>query len=333
MNDRRSYRMDLNTQRCRTYWCRENYINNYKSNMVKNTLLIVICLSECVFCISTYLYDVENFHATGKLNHTNRRDVTHPIAILNHGFSTSRRYTMSLGDPIIRISNTITAISVSSIFLSVNLLTQYLVHTYSYYQREIKLKQKIIISISFLSMLFILGLIKPTILFQYILIFLWIISQSIMLCTATIKLQKLLKQRLKDSITHENQSISVIRYYQLVYREYRFGSVVLSISFFLQMVEFSINLLQPVVITGMIYLEERYPSYIFAYGLTLSSFEEVFLSIGLSMLIIPYLIVSIRRLIRYLREAYKKNTRNLGKNLRIQKLLQNNYTAYNRPRY
>ena len=328
MNDRRRYRMDLNTQRCRTYWCRENYINNYKSNKIKNTLLIVICLSECVFCISMYFYDL------GNLNHTPRRHA-HRLDLFDHEFSTSRRYTESLRNPIIRISNTLTAISVCTIFLSVNLLTQYLVHTYSYYQRVFKLKQKIFVSISFLSILFILGLIKPTILFQYILTFLWIISQFIMLCTATNKLQKLLKQRLKDSITHENQSISVIRYYQLAYREYRFGSVILSISLFLQMVGFSLSFLQPVVIeiAEIIHLKEMFPSCVAAYELILSSLEVVFLSIGLSMLIIPYFIVSIRLLIRRIRKTYKKNISNLGKSLRIQQLLQNNYNAYNRCHY
>ena len=328
MNDRRRYRMDLNTQRCRTYWCRENFINNYKSNKIKNTLLIVICLSECVFCISTYFYEV------GKLNHSPRRHA-HRFDLFDHEFLASRRYTESLRNPIILISNTITVVSVSSIFLFVNLLTQYLVHTYSYYQREFKLKQKIIISISFFSFLLILGLIKPTILFQYILTSLWIISQFIILCTATNKLQKLLKQRLKDSITHENQSISVIRYYQLAYREYRFGSVILSISLFLQMVGFSLSFLQPVVIeiAEIIHLKEMFPSCVAAYDLVISSLEEVFLSIGLSMLIIPYFIVSIRRLIRYLRKTYKKNSSNLGKNLRIEQLLQRNYHAYNRSHY
>ena len=126
-----------------------------------------------------------------------------------------------------------------SIFLFVNILTQYLVHTYSYYQRVFKLNQKIIISISFLIILFILGLIKPLILLQYTLTSLLIISQFIILCNATSKLQKLLKQRLNDSITHENQSVSVIRYYQLAYREYRLCSVILLTSLFFQMVGFS----------------------------------------------------------------------------------------------
>ena len=308
--------MKLTTQYYRTNWCRESYIKNYWSNMVKNTLLIMICLCECILCISAYFYDLGILSQGTQL---------HRKYNSRYEFSTTRRYTEteSLRNPIIQISNTITAIPVCTIFLFVKLLTQYLVHTYSYYQREFKLKQKIIISISFLSFLLILGLIKPTILFQCILTSLWIISQFIILCTATNKLQKLLKQRLKDSITHENQSISVIRYYQLAYREYKFGSVILSISLFLQMVGFSMSFLQPIIIeiAEIIHLKEMFPSCVAAYDLVISSLEEVFLSIGLSMLIIPYLIVSIIRHNYKISQKYiPKNTSNLGKNLRIPQL-------------
>ena len=260
MKDRKKYKLILNTQHSRTNWCRENEAKNYNSNKVKNTLLIMICLSECVLIMSMCLYEF------GKWNQTTRKHPHHlKISDLNHEFSVSRRYTESLRNPIVLISNTITAISACSIFLFVNILTQYLVHTYSYYQRVFKLKHKIIISISFLTILFILGLIKPLILLQYTLTSLLIISQFIILCNATNTLQKLLKQRLKDSITHENQSVSVIRYYQLAYREYRLSSVILLISLFFQMVGFSINLIQPVVmeIFDLINLKETFLSNVY----------------------------------------------------------------------
>ena len=218
-------------------------------------------------------------------------------------------------NPIILISNTITAISVCSIFLFVNILTQYLVHTYSYYQRVFKLKQKIIKSISLLTILFILGF-EPLILLQYTLTSILIISQFIILFTETNKLQKLLKQS-QDSITHENQSVSVIRYYQSAYREYRLSSVILLISLFFQMIAFLINFIEPVVmvIVDLINLEETFHSCVQVYDLMISTLEIVFLSIGLSMLIIPYCIVSIRRLIRYFRKMHEKNIRNSSKQL------------------
>ena len=326
MKDRKKHILKFNTKYCRTIWSRKKDAKNYNSNKVKNTLLITICLSECVLIMSMCLYEFGKWNQT-TLEHPHHFKI---IFDLNHEFLVSRKYTESLRNPIILISNTTSAISVCSIFLFVNILTQYLVHTYSYYQRVFKLNQKIFISISFLTILFILGLIKPLILLQYTLTSILIISQFIILCNATSKLQKLLKQRLNDSITHENQSVSVIRYYQLAYREYRLCSVILSISLFLQMVSFSINLIQPVVteILDLINLQETFPSYVYAYDLMISTLEMLFLSIGLSMLIIPYCIVSIRRLIRSLRRIHKKNTRNLGKNTRIQQLLQNNYDAY-----
>ena len=331
MKDRKGYKLKLNTQYYRTEGFRENYIKNYNSNKVKSTLLITLCLSELFLIISGYMYEFGRWsHRTREQSH--QFEITTSII---HEVLTTRRYTESIRNHIILISNTITAISVSSIFLFVNILTQYLVHTYTYYQREFKLKRKIIISILYLSVLFILGLIKPIILLQYILIFLLIISQFVILCIATNKLQKLLKQRLKDSITHENQSVSVIRYYQLAYREYKFGSIILLISLFLQMVGFSINFIQPVIkeIIDVIHLIELFPSYVSIYDLMISTLEQVFLSIGLSMLIIPYFIVSIRRLIRYLRKVYKNNTNNLGNNTRTQRLLQFNYEAYYRSHY
>ena len=118
-------------------------------------------------------------------------------------------------------------------------------------------------------------------------------------------------------------------------REYRLSSVILLISLFFQMVGFSINLIQPVVmeIFDLINLKETFLSNVYVYDLMISTLEIIFLSIGLSMLIIPYCIVSIRRLIRYLKKIHEKNTRNLGKNTIIQQLLQNNYDAYYRSHY
>ena len=331
MKDREKHKLKFNTQYCRTIWCRENEAKNYNSNKVKNTLLITICWSECVFIMSMYLYKF------GIWNQTTREHPHHLNIIfdLKHDFLVSKRYTESLRNPIVLISNTMNAISACSIYLFVNILTQYLVHTYSYYQRMFKLKQKTIISISFFTILFILGLIKPLILLQYTLTSIMIIYKFITLSSATNTLQKLLKQRLKDSINHENQSVSVIRYYQLAYREYRLCSVILLTSLFFQMVGFSINLIQPVImeILDLINLKEMFPSYVYVYDLMISTLEIIFMSFGLSTLIIPYCIVSIRRLIRYLRKIYEKNTRKLGKNTIIQQLLQNNYDAYHRSHY
>ena len=101
MKERKKYKLILNTQYCRTNWCRENEAKNYNSNKVKNTLLITICLSECVLIMSMCLYEL------GRWNQTTHE---HPhqlkIIDLNHEFSVSRRYTDSLRNPIVLISNT-----------------------------------------------------------------------------------------------------------------------------------------------------------------------------------------------------------------------------------
>ena len=119
MKDREKHILKFNTKYCRTNWSREKDAKNYNSNKVKNTLLITICLSESVLIMSMCLYEFGKWNQT-TLDHPHHLKITFD---LNHEFLVSRKYTESLRNPIILISNTMSAISVCSIFLFVNTLT------------------------------------------------------------------------------------------------------------------------------------------------------------------------------------------------------------------
>ena len=336
IKDNKKKKIELKTQK--PEYMLENHMKNFSSNRTKKILLIAICMSECALVLSIYLYQIGKFDMIG-----NAHPYQSPQSSFIHlnEFHVYARYTNSLSHGVIRVSNVISTSSIYATFLFVRILTQFLIHQYSYYKSSLKLKRKLIFAISLLVTLSILGLIRPLILLQYALTVLVIIYEFIFIAILTKRLLRLLKQRLNDARLHENQSYRVVLYYRIAYADYKYSSTALLLALFFQVIAFSINFLHPIVMTLVVYPSMEFngvftiprtsmyviPQFAQEYDMIISSLEAIFLTTGYSLLIAPYLLVSLRRFFRYIKRRSGCSDVSV-KNSKFQKLLKNNHDAY-----
>ena len=178
-------------------------------------------------------------------------------------------------------------------------------------------------------------------LFHYILILTVVSYEYFLIIYETKSLLRLLKQRLKDATSHDYHGIQVIRYYKLAYTDYKQGSTVLLVAFLLQVIGLSINLIHPVFLSIIIHwdmgmksifaipmsMTHQFPTYALTYNLIISSFVELVMSVGFSLLTIPYLIVSLGYTFRLVKKIIS-NTRHSSHNPIVRRLLENNQNAY-----
>ena len=337
LKDRKMHKMVIKNQICRPKYLLGNKVKNFDTNRIRNILLIIICLSECALVLSFILYQV------GKQKLVENKHPFHKRKLkVLHEFLVNERYFNSLRNWVILVSIVINTTFTYSIFLFVRILTQFLIHQYSYYKSPLNLKRKLTFSISLLILLSILGLIRPLILLQYALTVLVIIYEFIFIAILTKNLLKLLKQRLDDARLHENQSYRVVLYYRIAYADYKYSSTALLLAFFFQVIAFSINFIHPIVMVLIVNPDIEFsvlfctphhslhdtPIYAQEYNLFVSSLEELFMTLTLNLLIAPYLIVSLRRLFRYINNIRSASREIAVTNSRIQALLRNNNDAY-----
>ena len=324
LKDKKSHKMTMKYQNSKPDYLLKNKVKIFNTNKTKNILLILICLSECAIVLSFILYQV------------GKQEIHHPFhkRFHFHQFLVETRYIGSLKNWVIRISNVITTTALCALFLLVRILTQFLIHQYSYYKSSLKLKRKLIFAISLLVIISILGLIRPLILLQYALTVLVIIYEFIFIAILTKRLLRLLKQRLNDARLHENQSYRVVLYYRIAYADYKYSSTALLLALFFQVIAFSINFLHPIVMMLVVYPNMEFNgvrrTHIFAqeYDSMVSSLEQIFLTICFILLISPYLIVSLRCIIQYIKKIRSADRQVPRRSSRVQRLLDDNYNAY-----
>ena len=313
-----------------------NLKNNFISNRIKNNFLIAICTCECIIVLSFLFY--HNYTGTVDSSYAQQERQFKK----SHIFLANIRFFHALTVASVHISNSITAITMYALFTFVRILTQHLVHQYNYYRSDLKLRSKLCVSISLIVFFSILGLIRVLMLFHYILVLIVMSYEYSLIVHETKSLLHLLKQRLKDATSHDNQGIQVIRYYKIAYTDYKQGSAVLLVAFLLQVIGLSINLIHPVFLSIILHwdmgmesifaipmsMSHHFPTYALAYNLVISFLVELVMSGGFSLLTIPYLIVSLRCVFRLVKKKITSSTRHSNHNPIVRRLLENNHNAY-----
>ena len=332
-----------------------NDLRNLYSKKVRNIFLIAICLSECIIFLSLLVNELLYYQLRERSIEISSFASFESFASFASFTSFTKSYLIridfefyhSMNYVQLRIFQTLTTTSFYTLFLSVRILTQYLVHQYSYYKLPFWFKFKLAISLLIIFSLFICGVVRQLVLIHFICIVLVVIYEFICICIATKKLRLLLTQRLNDAIMHENQSTDVIRYYKIANKDYKLFSTVLLIALFLQTIGFSMVCIHPIVVTifafpnswieSILYLPQKdigahfYAHHIaVAYSLIVSSIEEVFITTGFSLQVIPYFLVSFIRLIRNIKKKVIANRNIPRENSLLTELIEENQVAYRR---
>ena len=320
-----------------------NMVKNFFSNQVKNMFLISICVCEFLF-VSSFV-----INQLGRLVVLHGRNVTkeintNPYRHIQYGYTLNHRFYYPRSYLYFRFSTLLTSISIYTMFISVRILTQYLTHQYSFYKSELRMKRRIALPLISALILVTLGLIPPLLFLHFILIVPAIVYEFLLCIIATKKLSRSLKQRLFDAKNHEAQSYDVIRYYTIANKEYKLCSTVLLTFLLLHVIALSILYIHPLVMTCVILKSECFSiflhgsdnkwktsptnPYAYSYNDTICSLSEIMITIGFSLQIIPYFLVSIRRMKRYIANKLNSDKHTSRKSSLTEKLIRNNNEAY-----
>ena len=295
-----------------------NTMNNFRSNRIKNCLLLAICLSESgitVMLVSNQLMILLSIL---------REEIGYKIQYLiatTGNFASYHELENSTSTRLCSISILTTTCLLA--FL-IRILTQYIVYQYSYYKPRLSLKFEIYISLSCLFFLFLMAtfiqLLKT---FNVCIVFL-LCYEYILLVIASRKLCLLLKQRLSDAIIHEYQSNYVILYYRIGYKDYKICSTVMLIALFAQYLGISLYCFNMLFSAEIVYYY-RYSNEIVLF---INAIELCFLTLGTSIQILVYMMVSFRRLFRCIKSRININGSISSQRSSIQSMIERNYMAY-----
>ena len=199
------------------YWL--NAMKNFKSNRIRNILLLAICTSEIVM---TALLVYNKFNTL----------LENSWLYENVGYSIVMTF-IGCGILSYNIFATYSFAGCVITFLF-RILTQYMVYQYSYYKPYLNLKLELYISITcFIALIFLVAVFYFYNLFITCCLFL-LIYEFIQCALAGRKLCFLLGQCLYDAIRHENQNKFVIFYYKIAHREYRICFAIMLVAIFFQ---------------------------------------------------------------------------------------------------
>ena len=294
-----------------------NTMNNFRSNRVKNCLLLSICLAESGMSgmlisnqLITYLLVlVGNIKdKIGNLEENTAHFATYDDL---ERFTLGRLYSISILTTICLLA-----------FL-VRILTQYMVYQYSYFKPCLNLKFEIYISLSCLFFLFSMATFLQLLMIFYVCTVFLLFYEYILLIIASRKLCLLLKQRLSDAILHENQSNNVILYYRIGYKDYKICSTVMLISLFTQYVGIILYCFNTMFGSVSLYTDHYLMQYLFTNAIELFLF-----TLGTSIQILVYLIVSIRRLFRYIKSRVNIKGQTSSQRSFIQYMIERNEPQY-----
>ena len=207
------------------------------------------------------------------------------------------------------------------------ILTQYLCQEFNFfYDRTFKLSTTFKRTCLLLLFIFILGLFRYTIILQWIISCIVMFREFICYFKSTKLLINLLYMRYFDARNHEEQSSSVVRYYAFAYLEFKVGSCFVVTSFFfhvMSLIGFTVfSILWFIVsspdkwvrvFTMNEYIQD-FDSLPYRYQQQLLVFSEVYelmellsLAFGWSLLVIPYLIISLKLLYSRFRSSMQQS--------------------------
>ena len=334
-----------------------NAMKNFKSNRIKNILLLAICVSEVVMNAILVLDKADGFISD---------EESYPTYGWLTYFISSGIITFELDIDTFTPNNIFAAFTFSQCVLTflIRILTQYMVYQYSYYKPYLNTKLELYITISCYVTL-ILTVVAFELHHIFLICCLFLMNYEFIRCAiAGRELSLLLRQRLYDAIRHENESDSVILYYKIAHKEYKLCFSIMLVATFLQNLALSILIILQCFIYGDIMKYEinennivyeyeynyeyshnnSFPSYhsaaSYSLGIYMSNYMSMYLwlipmttvvfGLGSSIQILPYLIVSFRRIFRYIHNRRMRNKEFDSYRSSLKPLIKANNLAYNK---
>ena len=316
-----------------------NIIKNAQIRRVRNTFFPAICISECILCISLVLENVAK-HKAHK-DHFHQSRLSHWFHMFYFGFK--HEFFHLLNSIFMRVAAMLISTSFYSVLTFIRLLTEFLCSNYDYFDANPYIRAKLLLSFGLIPILIILGLFRQLILFFGIIITFAILMQFILFLIASRKLRKLLFKRLFDAHNFESHPQYVINYFKRSLLNYKYASIILMVYLLLQLIGYTVHLSLSFIIT-FVYLPRQWLDYILygpkssipryypridAYDHIATDSIQILLTLGTTIQVVPYLLVSIKLVISNFRKKFGNVQRYYDKVL-IEKLIAKNNNSYMR---
>ena len=317
-----------------------NTMENIRSNSIKNAFLIAICVSE-ISITGMLIIDILCKKSINCKSNPGCTDGNIQLSLELTTISPFSSYAMLQWSVLFRMFSTSITLAFYAMAFFIRILTQYLSYQYSYFKPHLNSKFEIYISFTCLIILFFMSVVLQLVIIYHICIVLLLIYEYILLAVESRKLCLLLKQRLSDAILHENQNEYVILYYKIAYKDYKYCSIVMLTALgaqYLGMSLYCINLIfmtyfQDYLMdhTTFLYYTRngplRIPS-IFIPNIYMNALDLILITLGTSIQILVYSIVSIRRSFRYIKSRININGEVASSRSYIQSRIDKNNSAY-----
>ena len=317
-------------------------VKNSNTKIVKNSFLLAISSLEWIsilIMISTTIFD--NMDHILKPRDRNIEEIR-PFALdAIHALYNSAKSSVQS-----RIFTTDFFIIFALLpLILIRILTQYLRQQYAFYSnKSFSLKRKFRPPIAMLIFLFLLGLIRQLIIFQWITFCLFFAYEFFYFTKATKCLCNLLYKRYFDAKTHEYQAKSIVRYYRQAYLEFKICSCILVASLFFQLLSlifliifslFGIFLASPNDEIQLLFMNvdtlapysflQHYQQQLKIFESACSSIELISLSLAYGLLVLPYGLMSLKVCLIAVRTRVAKSRDYPNHELIRQMIINNNY--------
>ena len=312
-------------------------IKNSERKLIKTVFLAAICTIEWIIYLSAVSLAI-------KVSTEYIIKTKHLFIPITH---TTNLFKIFEGNLCIRVFVSFFLTFLSLILPLLRILTQYLCQQYSFFSDpSFKLSIKFRRIGVLLLLIFALGIKRQTIIFQWTLVFIYMVYELGCYIKATKTLCNLLSKRYFDAKTHENQLDSVIVYYKKNHLEFLIGSIAIQTSLIIHLVCMVIFIVFSVVylltvspntwmdvllmnekIGSVTDLPQNIQDYISVVSKLTTLFELLLLSIGRCLFLLPYLLVSLKLLSTHLLASLKPNNNYTDPEL-IKELIQQHYKAY-----
>ena len=262
-----------------------------------------------------------------------------------HSSSIKHQLLLSLTSYKLRFADILPVFSQFCIITFVRILTEYMCSVYDFFEVKPYLIPKLLLSFSCVCIIGFIGLFRQLVLFADIAIIVAIIYQFILLVIATRKLRRLLYKRLFDARNFESQAKYRINYFKRALWSYKYASSLLLISLFLLNLVLAILYIHPIIMM-IVYLPREWLDGILhaptimsfsdpslnAYDQVISSFVELTATLGTTLQVFPYIIVSFR--LFYLNAFCRfRNIKRQYNYDYIKRLIEKNNLSYKRSHY
>ena len=314
---------------------------NCERKIIKNKFLIAICTIEWLMTFSIWFMttstDLKDVLTPGDL-HVPKTDLTNCL------------YTTMSGNFLSKLLITSILVILMLLITLIKTLTQYLCQQYSYNpDTSFKLRNMLERATIVLILFFLIGLVRPLIIFQWIIGCIIFTYEFIRYAKSSNQLSNSLKMRSFDASKHEYQPNYIVSHYKSIYLEYKVGSFILVTAFFIhafELIAFTIFSFIWLILSSpnnwfqILFLNDKkvefdslpvhYQQKLNIFAIAFSNLELLSLSVGWSLVVIPYIIVSLNKVFRGLINAFTKNKDYPSHDL-IQALIDkrnNEYTRY-----